>query len=130
MSRISRFAIAGLFSTGLAYISFPIFYNYISVNNFINSFVFSLFINVSFSFCLQRIFVFRSKNNWLIEYFKFFLGGFVIIVFGYTTLYYFVEIKKYDPMVGNFLVVSFSSLLSYLYHSFITFKGGGHDNFN
>lgn len=139
---LSRFAVAGITSTVFAYFSFPIIFNLIMLMAKENklfelmryrgvvlnvSYMFALILNVSISFYLQKKVVFRSKRQWLREYIKFWMGALGIVLIGYFVLLWLTNIINLDIFISNAIVVTFSAVLSFLFHYIVTFKGGKND---
>ena len=120
--RVSKFLMAGLLATSVSYISFPIFYEYLFHGEFNISFISSTFFNITFSFVLQRYFVFRSNGHIFYEYLRFFSSALLIIGVAYFSLKYLVNSLNIQVIYANFMIVTASAVISYLMHSFITFR--------
>lgn len=110
-------------SASIAYISFPLIYTYLLENNFFNlAFGITAIINITASFCLQRIYVFRSKEPWLQQYVRFWLSGILVIIFSYIGMRAMLFAFKLEVFIANAIVVTLSAIASYLLHSNLTFR--------
>lgn len=121
-TKVSRFFITGLLATGLSYVSFPLFYEYVFDKSYNLSFFWSTFLNVTFSFTLQKYFVFKSKDHFFYEYIKFACSALLIIFVAYFSMQYLILNMMIKSFYANFLVVTISAIVSYLMHSLITFR--------
>ena len=90
----------------------------------LNIFLIGLISNIlciSISFFTYKVFVFKTKGRWIIEYCKaYFVYGGVAIV-GILVLWIFVDIIKMDIWITQVLVITSAVLVSYIGHSRFTF---------
>lgn len=132
-----RFAVTGVISTGFAFISLPVIFWIISSivhlyftadENHLHNIVFNVayclavFMNVTFSFVLQKKAVFKTKEHWFSEYIRFWIGALGIILIGYFLLRILMSQLSLTIIIANTIVVLFSAIASFLFHSFITFR--------
>lgn len=134
---IGRFAFTGVISTGFALISFPAIFSfncwfvktYFSADAtqykdaiFNISYCMAVVANVTFSFILQKHAVFRSRVHWLSEYIRFWMGSLGIILLGYVLFLFLMNKIMLSAFVANFLVVLSSAIMSFIFHSAVTFR--------
>ena len=116
------FGASGALSTAVAYVTFPLFYlKVFGSDHFIAALACSAVINVSVSFLLQRIFVFRSRGRWMREYLQFWVGASIVAAAAYAVLYLFVRVMAWDATLANAVVVTVSAIASFAYHQSVTF---------
>ena len=119
---VVKYALAGALSTVFSMLSFPFIYEEIFLKNHFNlAFAISVILNISISFSLQRIFVFKSKNKLIKELTKFITGAVFLTVVGYVVGYIFVHLMGFSSYKVNMTVVALSSVASFIWHKFITF---------
>ena len=71
--KINRLIIGGGLSTIISYITFPIIHRIIFQEEFFKlSYLIACIINITFSYSIQRIYVYKSKEKLLREYIFFF----------------------------------------------------------
>jgi|688.fasta_scaffold732212_3 putative flippase GtrA len=121
-AKLGKFAFAGALSTIFAYFCFPIIYYFFSNTHFIVAFSLSSIANITFSYLIQRNYVFESKKKINKEYFYFLLNAFFIMLAGYFVLHLFIFYFKLNAILANFVVVTASAIFSFTVHNFITFK--------
>jgi putative flippase GtrA len=123
LNQFGRFGVAGIFVTLLSCVSFPFMYEIIFDKNFFTlSFIIAGFVNVTTSYVLQRIFVFKSTKKWLTEYIHFWLNASLLMIAAFILLYVLVHWGSFSPLVSNLFVVAVSAILSYVVHNSVTFR--------
>jgi putative flippase GtrA len=121
--RIVKFGITGVLATGVAYVSFPFIYIYVLAGkHHLAAYIFASIINITVSFTLQRIYVFRSANAWFPEYTQFWASAALIIFISYVCMNALIFRFHINPVVANSIIVTFSAITGYLVHSKLTFK--------
>jgi putative flippase GtrA len=77
---------------------------------------------ISMSFLTYKIFVFRTKGNWLVEYFRsFIVYGFMAIV-GIFLLWLFVIKLAITIEIAQALIILCTTVISYIGHLNFTFN--------
>lgn len=126
LKKLSKFGLSGLLATGVSYVSFPLIYGQIFHGKyFVLSYVISSIINVTISFLGQKYFVFQSQGKIWLEFLKFLFGALLLILIGFSLLYFLVEVIGVESFWANFIVVTMSAISSYFFHSKITFINKG-----
>ena len=138
LNLLGRFAVGGIISTIIAYFSLPVIFTFLlhlvkdmNPSQFIQyrdvvfdiSYILAVFINVSSSFYLQKKVVFQSSRKWFFEYLRFWIGASGIGLISYFALLWLKNILGLNIFVSNAIVVSLSSIVSFVFHYMITFSG-------
>ena len=122
-NKLRRITIVGGLSTLLAYVSFPLIYETIfDYQLFTLSFILASFINVTASYSMQRIFVFKSTKRWFLEYLHFWFNGSLLLAGSFIGLYGLEQWTSMNPFTNNFIIVTVSSIASYVVHDRVTFR--------
>lgn len=118
-----KYLIAGTANTIFGYtFSLILYYNYISYFNIIIILILNNFISISFSFLTYKIYVFRTKGNWLSEYLRcYVVYGFTALVSS-TILWILVEIYDIQYWFAQLFSVISIIIISFLLHKNFTFK--------
>ena len=116
-----KFIFFGGISTLFAILCYPLLYEFIFFQNHINAYVASYFLNITFSFILQKYFVFKSYGDLRSSYLKFLLNSSWLALIAYFFLYFLMFKIKLNPYLANFIVVICSSILSFIVHKLVTF---------
>jgi putative flippase GtrA len=121
-SKFQRFLLFGGISSLFASISFPVIHYWILPNNFNNSYIVASITNVTFSFAVQKYFVFCSDRSIIQEYIKFITSSLIVILIGYIIFYILYRTIKIDIYVSNLIVIVISALASYIINNIYSFK--------
>lgn len=122
-SRKLRYLIVGGINTIFGY--FVGVYTYKYCIDLFNIWVVGLLSNVlaiTFSFISYKIIVFRTKGNWLIEYFRTYLVYGSTAILGTILLWLFVDHLNYSIWLSQGCVILLTVIISYIGHSSFTFK--------
>lgn len=119
-----RFLLAGAVNTAIGLALYPILY--LVLNPFGITYIWVLvmaqIICVSISFITNKYFVFQTRGNLRLEYFKFFMfHGFYFAV-NLIVLPIMVEVLKLNPIIAQTVFSIFIITTSYFWHNHITFK--------
>lgn len=114
--KINRIIIGGVLSTVISYITFPIIYrNIFQEEFFILSYLTACIINITFSYTIQRIFVYKSKEKLLRE-FIFFSNAIILIIITYINLYILINWLNINYFQSNCIAVTISAIISFVLH--------------
>lgn len=82
--------------------------------------------SISFSFLTYKLFVFRTRGNWFVEYMRAYLvyGGMAVV--GIMLLWLFVEYMRLKIWLAQGLIIFFTVALSYIGHKTFTFRQEAH----
>ena len=119
-----RFLIAGGINTAVGLAMYPILYVLLSPFGvgYIKALVLSQIICITFSFVINKYFVFKTKGNVRKEYPKFFAFYGIYFLLNLLCLPVMVEVLKMNPMVAQTLFSIAIIATSYFWHNTITFK--------
>lgn len=117
-----RFLIAGIISTVVAFFTFPIIFRYFLADYFSIAFVLAQTINITLSFMLQKIFVFKIAGWSNIILMKFFFNAINLQIIAYTLLFFLVNILNINVIYANIFVTLVISICSFFLHKASTFK--------
>ena len=76
------------------------------------------------AFLCYKLFVFRTKGNWIKEYFKCYLVYGTGTLAGMGLLWLFVSLFKMNPVIANFLSTAVVVTASYFGHKYFSFVRG------
>ena len=79
-------------------------------------------INISFSFITYKFFVFKTKNNWIAEYFRCYIVYGFSAILGVVFLALFVDYLKIEFWIASGLVIIMTPVVSYIGHSRFSFR--------
>lgn len=79
-------------------------------------------IAITFSFFTNKIFVFKTTGNWILEYLKCYIVYGAMALVGVFLLWAFVEKMKISIFIAQLLVIASTVFLSYLGHKNFTFS--------
>lgn len=77
---------------------------------------------ITFSFVSYKLFVFRTKGQWLVEYLKAYLVYGVMALVGVVLLWLYIDIFVLSIWLAQALVIISTVILSYIGHARITFR--------
>ncbi len=78
-------------------------------------------INISFSFVTLKLFVFRTKGHWLVEYIRCYLVYGLSMAIGTVTIWFFVDILTIPFWLSQIAVITGTVIISYIGHTFFSF---------
>lgn len=120
--KIIRFGLAGMISTLFALVSFPAIYHFFGKEiYFLASYVAASFFNIVVSYVLQRRYVFKSSNNVLRQFTKFFCAAILLSASAYMFVFFAVQVYGFSPFAANGFAVGFSAVVSFLVSERFTF---------
>lgn len=79
-------------------------------------------ISITMSFATYKLFVFRTKGNWLNEYFKSYIVYGAAAVVSITLLWVFVDAMGINIWIGQAVTIGITVVISYFGHTLFTFK--------
>jgi putative flippase GtrA len=118
-----RYLIAGAWNTIFGYFTgLGIYY---SVGDHLHVLVVALMANVlaiTMAFLTYKIFVFRTKGNWLVEYFRAYVVYGTTAVVGIGLLWFLVDGVGLQFWLAQGLAILITVVVSYIGHSRFTFR--------
>lgn len=85
--------------------------------------VISQVLSVTNAYLANKIFVFKTKGNYGREYIRFASYHVISFAINLLLLPFFVEVMGYDPVLAQGGIIVASIVLSFFWHSYITFSG-------
>ena len=118
-----RFILAGIINTVFGLSAYPILYY--SLTKFNLHYLVILFISqvicITFSYATNKIFVFKTRGNFVSEYIKFSSFYFSYFLVNLLVLPFMVEVLKMKPIFAQILFTFFVVISSFFWHSKISF---------
>lgn len=113
----------GIFNTLITYVLSSLVYEFLmgKVNLIVSGVVANL-ICIKFAFWMQRIFVFKSKNNWAIEYFKSNIGYTFTSFISIIIMYFLIKILNFNIWISQAITMPITFSFSYFINKNFTFK--------
>ena len=121
--RMLRFGAVGLLNTAFGYfLTIALYHLLIAQLNLIYIGVICNFISITFSFLTNKLFVFKSKANWIVQYLKSYLVYGVVGFASIFILYVLVTEFEWTIWISQAISMFMAAVLSYVGNAFITFK--------
>ncbi len=118
-----RYVIAGVWNTFFGYIlGLVLYYGSGGQINVVAVGVTGNIISISMAFIIYKLYVFRTKGNWLKEYFRAFLVYGLSGIMGVGLLSLFVDGVGLPFWMGQGMAIVLIVIISYISHSRFTFK--------
>ncbi len=118
-----RFILFGGLNSIFGYFSsLLIYYSLIDLFGFILCAVMINIVNITFSFITLKLYVFKSRGNWVQEYLRSFITYLNIFILGFVILYTFSELLNFPFYIASFLTILFCAIFSYFLNLKFTFK--------
>lgn len=118
-----KYLLAGAWNTLFGYIIANILYELLS--KYFDIIVIGIVINlvtITSAFLVYKLFVFRSKGKWLVEYFRCMLVYGWAAIFGIFMLWLMVENMKVKFFIAQAIITLLTVCISYFLHNKFTFK--------
>lgn len=123
LSTNSRFLMIGGINTIIGYFTVTFVYLILSKNfGIITIGIISNIIAITIAFTLNKIFVFRTKGNWLAEYFKSYITYASTGILGIFLLWLLVSKFEIDIWIAQGIIVLVITTVAFYGHKKITFK--------
>jgi putative flippase GtrA len=107
-----------LFGYGLGVSLYKIFYPGLSI--FLIA-VFANLISISMSFLSYKLFVFRTKGNWIREYLRCYVAYGGTAVLGVFLFWFLIEKINISIWLTQLLCIAMTATASYFFHKYFTF---------
>ena len=118
-----RYLLAGAWNTAFGYLSgVAIYYEYGNKLGILLVAISSNILSISMAFLTYKLFVFKTKGNWAIEYMRTYLVYGFSAIAGILLLSIFVKSLNIKFWIAQGLVIIITVVISYLGHKKFTFK--------
>jgi putative flippase GtrA len=118
-----NYLIVGAWNTFFGYLTYYFLYNLLNKKiNYIIILVPSNIIAITNAYICYKIFVFRSKGNFIKEYFRFYIVYGISLLLNFILLALFVEILAVTPLIAQAAITIITVSLSYIIHKKYTFR--------
>jgi putative flippase GtrA len=122
-SQLLRFLITGGWNTAFSYISLAFLYYLFSGRiHYMVIMVFASIINITCAYVCHKLFVFKTKGNYLKEYLRYYFVYSVPIGLGFIFFPICIEILKMNFYVVQALLTFITVIISYFGHKHVSFK--------
>lgn len=118
-----RFLVIGGWNTGSGFLVFALLYYLLSPHvHYMAILAATVVLNVTNAFICYKFIVFRTRGNYLREYFRFYAVYAVPIGLGFVLLPFTIEVLKLNAYLAQALVTFLLAGVSYLGHKHISFR--------
>lgn len=118
-----RYLLIGVLNTLFGY--FVTIYLYYSLSGILHTLLLLIIAHIlaiSFSFVTNKFFVFKSKNKWLLEYFRYYTVYGVLAIFSILLVWILADYTKVPFWIIQLLVLGLMICSTYFAHKVYTFK--------
>lgn len=117
-----NYLIVGLWNTIFGYFAFvALYYLFATYINYLILLLISNVFSITNAYIGYKIFVFKTKGNYLKEYLKFYAVYGVSMLLNIILLFLAVELLKANPVVAQAVVIWLTVIISYLGHKHFSF---------
>jgi putative flippase GtrA len=118
-----RFLVVGAWNTAFAYAALIALYAVL--HRYIHYLIISTLAHacaVTNAFVCQRMLVFHSNTRWLTAFLRFNAVQFLVLVWSLVGLAVMVELLRFQPFLGQLIVMTISVIVSYALSRYYAFK--------
>ena len=118
-----RFLVIGAINTGFGYALFPLLFLLLGKRvHYLGVAILSHAIAVAIAFVLHRRYAFRAEGPWLPQYLRFNVGYLASFGIGLAGMALLVGRAHWSPLVAQPVLMTVTIVLSYLWHSRVSFR--------
>lgn len=118
--QLSKFSFVGILNTIVGYGAFFIFLTWF---NYMVSLIISHIIGVTHSYVWNKYWTFKSDGIQIKEFVKFNSVYVIVFVVNAITLIFLVDTFKFNPKIGQLLVLPIITIISFTGHKYWSFTG-------
>ncbi len=116
------YLMVGAWNTAFGFASFIfLYYALQSLLHYSLILIVSYFISITNAYVGYKIFVFKTKGNYLREYLRFYIVYGSVFLLNMALLVFAVELLKVDPLYSQAVILVVTVIISYLGHKYFTF---------
>ena len=117
-----RYLIVGGWNTVFGFMAFVGLYYFLGeIFHYISILTISYVASISNAYVFYKIFVFKTKGNYLKEYLRFYLVYGLVYAMNILLLPLFVEILKINIIIAQGIILFFTVVISYTGHKYYSF---------
>lgn len=117
-----RFLLVGGFNTVISYFMFLVFTLILGNQRYQICLVFAWIVSSVISFSTQKIFVFCTRGQWLMEYYKCCMSWMIAYLINAGILEISVRCLRLTPYIGQFLSLLITTVVTYILFKKFAFK--------
>ena len=122
-SRPIRFIVVGVWNTAFAYISLAFFYYLLSDRmHYLVILAFTAILNITNAYICHKFFVFKTRGNYLKEYFRYYIVYSVPIGMGFIFFPFCIEVLKINFYFTQAILTIVTVFISYFGHKHVSFR--------
>ena len=106
-----------------AIVSYSVFIFSLNYYNYLISLLISHLIGVAHSYIWNKYWTFKKTKSGTNEFLKFNLVYVVVFVVNVISLSFLVEILKFNPVIGQLIVLPIIAIISFIGHKYWSFNG-------
>lgn len=119
---IINYLFFGVLTTLVSILSYALFTRIFDLNIYVSN-IFSWIMAVTFAFFTNKIYVFKSKENKLIDQMiKFYLSRLASLIIELVIMYLMVDILNINDMISKIIVQFIVIVLNYIFSKVFVFK--------
>ena len=119
----ARFVVVGLFNTASGYAVASLLYYLLSATwPLIAIIAVTTVANITISYVMYKLFVFRSKAHWFREYLRFYAVAIIPIALSFLLLPLLIQGAHLNPYVAIAIVLTVNVAISYFGHKHVSFR--------
>lgn len=117
---VIRYIIAGILTTIISIISYNLFRN-INIDYKIST-ILSWILAVIFAYFINKIFVFKKKNNDIKEFINFVFARIISLIIEFISMLIMVDLISINDRLSKLMVQIIVLVLNYIFSKFFVFK--------
>ncbi|MCP5196807.1 MAG: GtrA family protein [Gammaproteobacteria bacterium] len=123
-----RFLLVGIYNTFFGLSIFALIYYLFGHSlHYLFVLIISYIISICSAYLLQKYLVFKTKKNYLLEFVRFNIVNFLVLMVNVLILPIFVGWFYINPVLGQAIFTVLTAVVSFLGHKFFSFKSQHHE---
>lgn len=117
-----KYIISGVWNTLFSYLVFIALYYYFTNTSYIYLLCVSQVIGITNAYIVYKFIVFKTKGNYLKEYFRFYLVYGFSLLLNFFLIIIFVDFFEMNPLIAQGIIAFIVALIGYFGHSIFSFR--------